>query len=365
MLMEFFDTYVRAYHPYKNGAWCYEDGCIYRGLECLHRATGDPLWSDHLARLVDARMEDGPVLSGYDPNEYNIDNVLPGRALLYLHEITGRPVYLDAAALLARQLSTHPRTRSGVYWHKLRYPWQVWLDGIYMGAPFQVGYGLRIGDEALIGDALAQVGTALDMTHVPETGLYAHAVDEARKQPWADPETGHSSAHWARALGWLAMALVDIAELAGPQRFAPLCGRTVTLLERIDALRQPDGLWLQVIDRPDLAGNYEESSASAMFIYALLRARALGLWNGACHGLLDRLTAQALRPTPSGGMEFVEICEVAGLGTFGDRFRDGSAEYYLSERRVADDAKGVGPLMMAVAADLELAQSRPAIRASR
>lgn len=365
MLMEYFDAYALAYQPYKKGVWCYEDGCIYRGLECLHKAAEDSRWLNHLVRMVDAQLKDGPALSGYDPNEYNIDNILPGRALLYLHEVTGEARYLDAAGLLARQLATHPRTSSGAYWHKLRYPWQVWLDGLYMGTPFQVGYGLRTGDDALVADALTQIGTALDMTYVPKTGLYAHAVDEARKQPWADPETGHSRAHWARALGWLAMALVDIAELAGPERFAPLQARTRALLERIAKLRQPDGLWLQVVDRPDLEGNYEESSASAMFIYALLHGNALGLWNGVPDDLFERLTETALRPAPGGGLEFVEICEVAGLGKFGDRFRDGSAEYYLSERRVSDDAKGVGPLMMAAAADIERVQSQEPLRASR
>ena len=365
MLMEYFDTYVQGYQPYKNGSWCYEDGCIYRGLECLHKATGQAQWRDHLIRLVDARMGEGATLSGYNPNEYNIDNVQPGRALLYLEAMTGKADYLTAAGLLAGQLANHPRTRSGVYWHKLRYPWQVWLDGLYMGAPFQIGYGLRTGSDALVADAVRQVGTALDMTYVPATGLYAHAVDEARKQPWANPETGHSRAHWARALGWLCMALVDIAELVGPTRFAPLEARTRDLLARIADLRQPDGLWLQVIDRPDLDENYGESSATAMFVYALLRGATLGLWDGAPDRFLDKLTAIALRPAPNGGLEFAEICEVAGLGMFEERFRDGSAEYYLSERRVVDDAKGVGPLMMAAALDFEWAQDRELLSASR
>ena len=353
MLTGFFDAYAAGHAPYKGGAWCYEDGCIYRGLECLHRATGEARWLDHLTRLVSAQVGAGPSLAGYDPNEYNIDNILSGRALLYLHEVTGEGRWLDTAGLLIDQLATHPRTHSGVYWHKLRYPWQVWLDGLYMGAPFQVGYGLRTGRADLVEDALRQVATALDMMHVPETGLYAHAVDEARKQPWADPETGQSPAHWARALGWLAMALVDLAELVGPAGFVPLKGRTKQLLKAIAALRRPDGLWLQVIDRPDLDGNYPESSASAMFVYALLKGRTLGLWSGEAEGLHTQLAAGVVRDSPGGGQAMVEICEVAGLGAFQGRYRDGSAEYYLSEARVSDDAKGVGPLMMSFAAHQE------------
>ncbi|WP_316014132.1 glycoside hydrolase family 105 protein [Roseobacter sp. HKCCA0434] len=346
MLSDYFDAYATAHVPYKGGAWCYEDGLLYRGLELLWRQTGEARWRDHLVRLVDAQIGDGNRLAGYDPHDYNIDNILSGRALLALDEITGDPRYLAAAARLADQLSTHPRTRSGVYWHKLRYPWQVWLDGLYMGLPFQIGYGQRIGTPALVDDALAQLDTALEMTHVPATGLYAHAVDETHKQPWADPDTGQTSAHWARALGWLAMALVDIAELVGPNRFAPFRTRTESLLRRVGEVQRSDGLWLQVIDQPDLEGNYAESSASAMFTYAFLKAASLGLAAPDGRGAL-RAVAACVERDPDGQRRMQRICHVAGLGQFEGRYRDGTAAYYVSERLRVDDPKGVGPLMMA------------------
>lgn len=362
MLMTFFDTYSREHRPYKGGPWCYEDGLVYRGLELLHQATGQQRWLDHLNGMVEQQLDAGPALKGYDPNDYNIDNIMSGRALLYLEEVTGESRYLDAAKLLADQLQTHPRTRSGVYWHKLRYPWQVWLDGLYMGPPFQIGYGLRTGRDGLVEDALDQVETAMEMTYVPTTRLYAHAVDEARKQPWADAQTGHSRAHWARAIGWLAMALVDIAELVGPERFAPLSRSTSALLSEVTRLIRPSGLWLQVIDQPDLQGNFEETSASAMFVYALLKAKQLGLWKGSTTSLMDQLVKASIKPKRD-GHEMVGICHVAGLGMYQGRFRDGSAGYYLSETSVCDDTKGVGPLMMAAATALNLASPEASARA--
>ena len=364
MLTDYFDAYATAHRHYKGGSWCYEDGCVYRGLELLYRASGDQHWLDHILRMVEPQIGPGPSLNGYDADEYNVDNILTGPTLLFLHEVTGKDRYLDAAGLLMRQLATHPRTRSGVYWHKMRYPWQVWLDGLYMGPPFQIGYAQRKDQPELVDDALLQVATALELTYVPKTGLYAHALDESRKQSWSDPETGQSPAHWARALGWLAMALVDIAELVGPDRFAPLQQRTETLLTDIARLRRPGGLWLQVIDHPDLPGNCEESSASAMFVYALLKGHDLGLFDGQIAGLYDQLVARVVRPKPGGGHMMVEICEVAGLGPFQDRFRDGSAEYYLTEARVTDDAKGVGPLMMCHAADSMSKPTRQTLLAS-
>ncbi|MFS4439312.1 glycoside hydrolase family 88/105 protein [Paracoccaceae bacterium GXU_MW_L88] len=351
-LAEYFTDFVADYQPYKGGNWCYEDGCIYRGLALLAEATGEARWREMLAVRLDAQIEPGPALTGYNPSDYNIDNILSGRAALYMYRETGAARYLDAAKLLMRQLASHPRTKSGVYWHKLRYPWQIWLDGLYMGQPFQIEYGQITGDDALIADSLAQLGAALDALATPETGLYAHAIDEAKMQPWCDPETGQSHAHWSRSLGWLVMCLVDVAELVGPERFAPLKARTEKLLADIAGYRQAEGAWLQVLDRPDLAENYLESSASAMFVYGLLRGSDLGLYDGDVSTLMEDLTRFAIQPNDAGGQSMVEMCEVAGLGWFEGRFRDGSAEYYLTERRVADDAKGVGPMMMAYAADL-------------
>ena len=352
MLIRFLDTYATTYQPYKKGNWCYEDGCIYRGLAEMHSATGEARWLAHLTRLVDARIEPDGSLSGYEPSEYNIDNIMAGRGLLYLYNVTGKDRYITAAGALMTQLATHPRTKCGVYWHKLRYPWQIWLDGLYMGLPFQIGYAQATGQDGMISDALQQLSIALDKTYVPETGLYAHAFDESGLQPWANDETGLSMAHWARAIGWLAMACVDIFELVGVDKFAPLQRRVQALFLRLQELRQPDGVWLQVIDQPDLAGNYEEMSASAMFVYALAKARRLGLLDDltpTTADLVNTLTNRCVREDiATGAVEMVEICEVAGLGSFGERYRDGSAAYYLSEPRVPNDAKGVGPLFQCV-----------------
>lgn len=355
MLTRYFDAYARSYQPYKGGAWCYEDGCVYQGLRLLHAATGDTRWFDHLRRLVDARLTPDGRPADYEPSEYNIDNVLSGRALIALFQETGEPRYLAGARLIGEQLANHPRTADGNFWHKRIYPDQVWLDGLYMGLPFAVELGRATDDVTLVDDALRQIGLALDLTDTGD-GLYAHGYDAARKQEWADPETGRSPAHWGRALGWLAMALVDIAELVGRQRMkaAGLAEPTKSLLAEIVRLRRPSGLWLQVIDLPGLIGNYEESSASAMFAYALQKGARLGLGSDRQIGLdaLDALARTRIAGVPA---RFEGICLMAGLGGFGSSYRDGSPDYYLGEPIVADDPKGVGPLMMAAAEALRTA----------
>lgn len=354
-MLAYLDAYAAAYAPYKGGAFCYEDGCLYRGLIALGEATGDPRWEAHLRRLLGAQVAPDGTLAGYDPDEFNIDNILSGRAVLHLYVTTGDPRWRAAAERLGDQLARHPRTRSGVYWHKLRYPSQVWLDGLYMGLPFQIELGRATGRPDLVADALAQLQTALALTWRADTRLYVHGYDESRAQAWADPETGRSPAHWARALGWLAMTLADVAELIGPDAFAAegFAAPTRALAARLTDLATPEGLWLQVIDRPDLAGNYAESSASAMFAYALARLDRLGLAPGAgalaarAYAALDRLVAS--EAAAGRGAALPQVCHVAGLGGLDGRYRDGTPAYYLTETVVRDDVKGVGPLMMAAA----------------
>ena len=345
-VLEYFDAFAARYSHYKAGSWCYEDGCVYRGLALLHKATGEARWWDHLRRLTDAQIAPDGTLAGYRIDEFNIDHILAGRCLFHLADETGDPRYMAAAGHLAEQLSRHPRTVAGNYWHKQRYPQQVWLDGLYMGLPFQIEYGIRQAQPALVEDALAQFARALELTRGP-AGLYVHGYDAARTQDWAAPETGKSAAVWARAVGWLAMALVDISALVpecAPKR------QTLDLLNSVVRQQAASGLWPQVLDAPDLPGNYEESSASAMFAYALMRGTELGLgeWFDAGQHAHDALVDSRLE-TEGAVTRLTGICHVAGLGGFDGKMRDGSREYYLSEEVVADDAKGVGPLMMAAA----------------
>ena len=354
--LDYFDAYCRDYRAYKDGNWCYEDGCIYRGLTCLFDATGDTRWRDHLLRLCGAQLTGSSGLAGYDPDEFNIDNILSGRALIALYRHTGDRRLLAPTRHLIDQLERHPRIAAGNYWHKKRYPHQVWLDGLYMALPFQVEYALETGNPALIDDALSQIESALDLTRT-SLGMHVHGYDESRAQRWADPETGRSPAVWARAMGWLSMAIVDVlALLPHEAKAAGIRSANEEILTAVAALQQPSGLWHQVLTIEDIDGNYEESSASAMYAYAMMRASRLGLVDTASREELAAAGKRALealldtRLEPQDGrLQFTGICQVAGLGALSGPYRDGTPSYYFSEPVVSDDAKGVGPLMMACA----------------
>jgi unsaturated rhamnogalacturonyl hydrolase len=354
--INYFDDFCRRYQHYKAGAWCYEDGCIYRALQLLHEATGEERWFLHLQRLCGAQIDADGNLAGFNPDEFNIDNIMAGRVLLPLERLTGQRRYALASRRLFSQLERHPRIPAGNYWHKKRYPHQVWLDGLYMGLPFQVEHALMHGEREPVVDAISQFESALDLTDAGD-GLHVHGYDDSREQKWADPETGRSQAVWARAMGWLAMALVDVLALLPQDEAAgPLLERTRVILRAIQRHQCRSGLWLQVLGDESLPGNYEESSASAMFSYALLLAAHLDLFEGVEAASMREAGLRALRNLTETRLtavdhqvQFEGICLVAGLGSFSGLYRDGSPAYYLSEPVVSDDPKGVGPLMMAVA----------------
>ncbi|WP_348648076.1 glycoside hydrolase family 88 protein [Martelella lutilitoris] len=351
-LLRYCDEYAADYRAYKGGALCYEDGCLYRGLIALYEATGEARWFDHLVRHVSAQVDEDGVMNGYAAEDFNIDNILSGRALVWLARRTDDPRYRKAADRLVAQLADHPRVKEGPHWHKHRYPEQVWLDGLYMGLPFKAEYGLAFDRPDLVADAADELLAGLELTYDADSRLYRHAYDSAKAQPWANPDTGQSPAHWSRAIGWAAMAMVDLIEcLPEDEKRDAIVARWAALAERLAVLRTADGRWLQVPDRPDLGGNYAESSATAMFAYAYLKADRLRLGDGAAIGrkAFEALYKNAFEVDAGGRRVLGAIVCVAGLGGFNGEYRDGTPGYYLTEAINADDIKGVGPLMMGFA----------------
>lgn len=337
----------------KSNKWNYIDGCMITGILELYEITGEARFLDFADRFLSGFVEENGHIRTYDPEEYSLDNVNPGKNLFPLYDLTGKEKYRKATERVRSQLSTMPRTPEGNFWHKLIYPNQVWLDGIYMALPFYMEYEKRFDAQKDCQDICQQIANVEIRMRDPETGLYYHGYDASRKMYWADPDTGCSPNFWLRAEGWFILGLVDVLEI---MKDLPMQAESVhlqhMLLDLAKALskyQDPSGLWYQLIALPELEGNYLETSGTALISAALLKAVRLGflpesfraVGEKAFYGIVDhRLTKNA------DGTPFVTgICLVAGLG--GEQHRDGSVAYYLSEPVVQNDAKGVGPLLLA------------------
>ena len=290
----------------------------------------------------------------YKKSNYSLDHICPGRTLFGLYDITGKEKYRVAMDTLYSQLQSQPRTPEGGFWHKAVYPNQMWLDGLYMAQPFYAEYTVRYVSDSTaraenFRDIAHQFSLVYDKTFDPETGLLRHAWDSSHEMFWCNEETGQSAHSWGRALGWYAMALVDVIEIL------PAGEEKDTLIGLLDNVYQvlplfadiSTGMWYQVLDRPYADGNYLEATCSAMFTYAWLKGCRLGVLGNleGAKQAYESLLETFVTKDEDGLVNLNYCCEVAGLG--GKNNRSGDFDYYINEPVRPNDPKGIGPLIWA------------------
>ena len=332
--------------------WDYCHGLELQAFLDLYDQYGDKKYYDYALAYADTMINCDGTIKTYKLEEYNIDRLNSGKILFRIYEQTKDDKYRKALNLLRSQLDTHPRNGDGGFWHKKIYENQMWLDGLYMGQPFYAEYAYRNNQVNDYKDIINQFVTVARHTYDPVNDLYRHACDVSRREKWADKITGQSQHCWGRAMGWYAMACVDVLD------FIPIHeeGRD-SIINIVNKLalqiknRQDNnsGVWYQVIDRSGDKGNYLESSSSTMFVYFLLKAIRKGYIpkdyiNVAQKGY-EGILKNFIRETENGDIKIIQACAVAGLG--GSNYRMGDYNYYINETIRENDAKAVAPFIMA------------------
>ncbi|MCM1131070.1 MAG: glycoside hydrolase family 88 protein [Roseburia sp.] len=345
---------IEAIKQGKKPAWNYIDGCMMVSLLELYKTTKDEKYLSFVKNFVDYYVhEDGTIL-GYEKEKYSTDDVSETRVLFDLYAYTKEEKYLKAIELVHEQILTHPRTKEGNFWHKKIYPNQVWLDGLYMMQPFYTRYETQLNKMQNYSDIVQQFKNVYDIMRDPKTGLYYHGYDSSKTMFWADPKTGLSKNFWLRSLGWFTVALIDVYEYMDEQMFDERHTIMEMFKETVDSIlkvQDPKSkMFYQVPNFLGREGNYLETSGSSMVAYAILkgvrlkalppRYQNIGLeiFEGICNTYLT---------VKNDDLNLGGICLVAGLGPEKNLRRDGTYEYYMSEPIVENDAKGVGPFIMA------------------
>ncbi len=332
--------------------WNYELATLLNGMDAVWYNTADAAYFRFIKQSMDTLVTPDSSIPTYDASANTLDNIALGRELLLLYRVTLDARYYKAALLLRNQLAVQPRNASGGFWHKKIYPNQMWLDGLYMAEPFYAEYASVFQEPQDFSDITRQFTLIEAHARDPKTGLLYHAWDESRQQRWADPSTGTSHIVWARGMGWYMMALVDTLPYypendPGRAKLITILNRTAEAITRVQDKRT--GLWYQVLDKPGQDGNYFESSAACMFVYALQKGVRFGYlpesyatnaqrgWQG--------ILGKFVQTSATGSVTLTDTVKAVGLG--GTPYRDGTYSYYIHAPLGSNDPKGVGAFLLA------------------
>ena len=245
----------------------------------------------------------------------------------------------------------------GGWFHKYNYVDQVWCDGMYMGPALLaqlINYknatnNVSNDDWSLL---TKQFSITWEQLRDSKTGLLYHGMTATPTiTDWskdATPTSYHSGAFWGRANAWYMLALVDVLEVMPPSNtnYSVLKGYLENLAASIASYQNADGTWYQVLDQKDnaLNGNYEESSCSALFTAAYLKALRLKLLESSKYETMAKKAYVALvnkfmayDKDDNNKIQILGSCCSAGLGTNSKTLRDGSRSYYIN----GNDSKAV------------------------
>ncbi len=332
--------------------WNYELGILLQGIDAVWLNTTDPRYFNYIESAVDQFVEPNGSIPTMNADENALDNILLGRQILLLYGVTEDERYLTAAMLLEKQLDRQPRTASGGFWHKQQYPNQMWLDGLYMAEPFRAEYAAISHHPEMFSDITHQFALMEEHARDARTGLLYHGWDESKQERWANKTTGDSPEFWARGMGWYMMALVDTLDSypdgdPGKQQLIGYLQRDATAVAR--SQDGASGLWYEVLHKGGAKGNTLESSASCMFVYALAKGVRRGYLPERYLDHAERgyrgILARFIKTGPGDDVSLTSTVQSAGLG--GEPYRDGSYGYYIGEKVVSDDTKGIGAFLLA------------------
>lgn len=363
------------------GRWNYIDGVFLNSIVNLYEQTKNEKYKEFFINYINYYIDELGNFVHPKSKELNyktgeLDSICCSRVLFDAYEYTNDSRYEKAIDKTYNELISMPKAiGSENYWHKVDYPNQIWLDGMYMYAPFYARYANNHIDtnDNIFSLLKKQYQYIRDNMFNENIGLYYHGHDTTKSIFWADENTGNSGSFWLRSMGWFLVSLVDILE------YFPEGNDKEYLIELlkegiegiIKYLDKDKYMFYQLVNLGDIEinvrakylealkntkymvdgkyentkiSNYLESSGSSMIAYCLLKGSRLGIYN---HDELGKQVFEGIYKHSFKNNELNDICITAGLGPENKTYRDGSISYYLAEPVGKNDAKGVGPFIMA------------------
>lgn len=331
-------------------AYRYVSATAMKGFRQLWQATGEERYFQYIKEAVDNSIPSFHDITSMKGSNY-IDPVNGGNLILMMYSQTKEEKYKEAIDSTLEFLITFDRSTEGGFFHK--YHPRMQIDDLYMEGEFLTEYAQVFNRTEELDEALLQTGLMEKYMRDSVTGLWSHAwFEEAADQFPAGP----TPFFWGRGMGWAAMAIVDMldwwpTEHAGRDSLIGIFQRYAQALENVQD--DSTGVWWQILDQPGREGNWLESSASCMFVYALAKGVRLGYIDESYMDVVEKgyqgILNQFIRENADGTISITHVCPGQGPST----------DYSRYVRTPYEDEHAVGPFIMA---SLEIESTNTAIQ---
>jgi rhamnogalacturonyl hydrolase YesR len=255
--------------------WKYEMGVTYTGLLKASDVTGNKKYSDYVLKCFKFFFDKLPYFQKIDSiygdknNSYrqilhtsSLDDCgAMGSALIRIYKIDKDPRYIKVIKGFADYISNKQfRLKDGTLARQGPQAKSVWADDTYMSIPFLTQIGSLTGKKKYFDDAVRQVLLFSKYLFKKDKRLFDHGLNIDNKY---DP-----SIYWARANGWVILAINELLDVL-PENYKNRNNVINILRMHVQGLTEcqgGNGLWHNLLDRND---SFEETSASAMFVYCI------------------------------------------------------------------------------------------------
>lgn len=356
------DAIMHKYAPENlppEGALFYHQGVFLSGMQNIYQIAPEEKYFQYIKDYVDSVIGHNGEVYGidYEATEWKetslwgeslklqaltmLDSKQPVILLYDLYDITGDEKYKRAITTISESMYFWPVNNYGGYWHMMHQHHQMWMDGLYMAGPLSVMYSAEFGDERLRERAIRQAFIMDDYMKNEETGLYYHGWDPSKQAEWADKTTGLSAESWGRAVGWYAVAILDMLDYIPEEH--PAVGRLKAIeadLLKSLAKYQDDktGMWFEVLDKPEREDNWVETSCSCLFTYSYAKALRMGVIGKEFADVLEKAyngIINILYYDEEGYLVVDNVC-------VGCCIEDGTYQHYIEQKKSKNDLHGMG-----------------------
>lgn len=323
------------------GRWHYHQGVFLCGVMSVWEKTGNNEFFQYCKKYVDEIIDNQ---GNFYFRRDELDSIQAGLLLFPLYRETNNEKYKLAARKLRSLYNTLHTTSEGGFWHKDKYPYQMWLDGLYMGGPFALHYASECNEPELIDMVIHQEELMRKHTKDETTGLYYHGWDEKGEMPWVNIDTNAAQEVWGRSLGWYGLAVINMIDFLPedhPKRIEWI-GVIQDLVVALSKFQDHQtGLWYQIVDKGEREDNWLEASASCLFIYTIAKAVSKKYVDSsyakvakkAFNGLIEHKITES-----SDSVVIKDICIGTSIGVY---------DYYVNRERSENDLHGAGAFIMA------------------